>query len=135
VSEDSIARDDVFVKYDAEKQRASLEFSNAYGVDFVKKVERVFDFAEKSIILKDKFTLDVEPQIVERFISVIDHECPVTADGWQNFSCDPFSKLFGIRFPGLENHLVEIAFVDESRLLTAAGGKGVGSNDPLFIQA
>ncbi len=78
VSEDSIARDDVFVKYDAEKQRASLEISNAYGVDFVKKVERVFDFAEKSIILRDKFTLDVEPQIVERFISVIE---PKVVDG------------------------------------------------------
>ena len=71
VSEDSIARDDVVVEYDPEKQRARMEFSNAYGVDFVKKVERVFDFSESRIILKDTFTLDLEPQITEHFISII----------------------------------------------------------------
>ena len=71
VSEDSIARDDVYVNYDWEKQRASLEISNAYGVDFVKKVDRVFDFTKNSIKLTDKFTLECEPQITEHFVSLI----------------------------------------------------------------
>ncbi|MBQ7225225.1 MAG: heparinase II/III family protein [Clostridia bacterium] len=70
--EDSIARDDVYVEYDWEKQRARLDIANGYGLDFVKKVDRVFDFEENRITLTDTFELDKEVEIKERFISVIE---------------------------------------------------------------
>ncbi len=78
VGEDSIARDDVFVEYDWKKNRASLEFSRAYGMDFVKKVERIFDFEENKITMRDSFELTKDAEITERFISVIE---PRMVDG------------------------------------------------------
>lgn len=72
VGEDSIARDDVFVEYDWENQRASLEFARAYGVDFLKKALRTFNFEEKKVTLKDSFELTCDKEITERFISVIE---------------------------------------------------------------
>ena len=71
VGEDSIARDDVYVAYDKEQNRASLEFSNAFGMDFVKRAERAFDFEESRITLTDSFELTRDSEITERFISVI----------------------------------------------------------------
>ena len=77
--EDDIRRDDVFVKYDEEKNQATLEISNAYGKDFIKKVDRVFDFEENALTLCDTFELSVEPQITERFVSVIEPQIVDTA--------------------------------------------------------
>ncbi len=72
VGQDSVRRDDVCVSYDWERERASLEFSNAYGVDFLKKAERTFDFDKSSITMKDTFEVTRETEITERFISVIE---------------------------------------------------------------
>ena len=78
IGEDDKRRDDVFVEYDWEKQRAYLDITNGYGLDFVKKAERVFEFEESKLTLKDSFKLTKESEITERFISVIE---PKIVDG------------------------------------------------------
>ena len=72
IGEDDIRRDDVFVKYDWEKQRAYLDITNGYGIDFLKKAERVFDFEENKITMQDSFELSKDTEITERLISVIE---------------------------------------------------------------
>ena len=72
VGEDSIARDDVFVNYDKENNRAYFEFAQAFGMDFLKSAKREFSFEESKITMKDKFVLDCEKEITERFISIIE---------------------------------------------------------------
>ena len=72
VGQDSIARDDVFVEYDEKNQTATLDFAQAYGVDFLKKATRIFAFEENKITLSDAFTLTEEKEITERFISIIE---------------------------------------------------------------
>lgn len=72
IGEDSIARDDVFVEYDWEKQRAYLDITNGYGIDFLKKAERVFDFEENRITMRDKYSFTKETEVTERFISIIE---------------------------------------------------------------
>ena len=78
VGEDSVRRDDVCVNYDWEKERASLEFSNAFGVDFLTKAERTFDFKKDSITMIDTLEVTKETEITERFVSVIE---PKIVDG------------------------------------------------------
>ena len=78
VGEDSVRREDVCVNYDWEKERASLEFSNAFGVDFLTKAERTFDFKKDSITMIDTLEVTKETDITERFVSVIE---PKMVDG------------------------------------------------------
>ena len=78
IGEDDIRREDVFVNYDWKEERASLEFSNAYGVDFLTKAERNFDFKKDSVTMYDVFEVTKETEITERFISVIE---PKIVDG------------------------------------------------------
>ena len=78
VGEDSVRRDDVCVNYDWEKERASLEFSNAFGVDFLTKAERAFDFKKDSITMVDTFEVTKKTEITERFVSIIE---PKIVDG------------------------------------------------------
>ena len=78
VGEDSVRREDVCVNYDWEKERASLEFSNAFGVDFLTKAERAFDFKKDSITMIDTLEVTKETEITERFVSVIE---PKIVDG------------------------------------------------------
>ena len=70
--EDSIARDDVIVKYDESASRAEMEFARAYGRDYIKTVKRAFDFTDSDIIMRDAFDLSKKSEIVERFVSVIE---------------------------------------------------------------
>ena len=72
VGQDSIARDDAFVVCDKEKSIASLDFPQAYGVDFLKKAHREFALESDKITLTDEFELTEEKEITERFISVIE---------------------------------------------------------------
>ena len=78
VGEDSVARDDVFVNYDPESNRAYFEFAQAFGMDFLKSAKREFFFEENKLTMKDAFVLDGEKEITERFISVIE---PKICDG------------------------------------------------------
>ncbi|MBO4983729.1 MAG: heparinase II/III family protein [Clostridia bacterium] len=78
VGEDSVRREDACVNYDWEKERASLEFSNAFGVDFLTKAERAFDFKKDSITMIDTLEVTKETEITERFVSVIE---PKIVDG------------------------------------------------------
>ena len=72
IGEDSIKRDDVYVNYDWENKIATLDITDAYGLDFVKKVERQFKLDEDKITLCDKFAFTKETEITERFISIIE---------------------------------------------------------------
>lgn len=72
VGQDSIARDDVFVEYDEVKGTATLDFAQAFGMDFLKKATRVFAFEENKIALSDTFILTEEKEITERFVSIIE---------------------------------------------------------------
>lgn len=76
--EDSIRREDVVVHYDEARERAYMDIAIAYGKDFVKSVERSFDFAEHAITLTDKFTLTEQRTITERFIAISE---PKMVDG------------------------------------------------------
>lgn len=76
--EDSIRREDVVVHYDEARERAYMDIAIAYGKDFVKSVERGFDFAEHAITLTDKFTLTEQKTITERFIAISE---PKMVDG------------------------------------------------------
>lgn len=72
VGEDDIARDDVICDYDEKTETVSMELSNAYAQDFVKRVDRKFKFTENNVELTDVFTLDKDVEIKERFISLIE---------------------------------------------------------------
>ncbi len=72
VGQDSIAREDVFVEYDEERKLAHLEFPQAYGMDFLTKAQREFEFEDNKITLCDEFGLTEEKEITERFVSVIE---------------------------------------------------------------
>ena len=72
VGEDSIARDDVFVNYDKEKECASFEFAQAFGMDFLKSAKRQFSFKENEIKMNDSFVLECKKEITERFVSIIE---------------------------------------------------------------
>lgn len=76
--EDSIRREDVVVHYDEASERAYMDIAIAYGKDFVKSVERSFDFAEHAITLTDKFALTEKKTITERFIAISE---PKMVDG------------------------------------------------------
>ena len=78
VGEDDIARDDVFVKYNWETKTASLDFPQAYGVDFLTKAHREFVLENDKITLRDCFAMTEEKEITERFISII--EPKITGD-------------------------------------------------------
>ena len=78
VGEDSIARDDVFVNYDPENNRAYFEFAQAFGMDFLRSAKREFNFEDNKITMKDDFTVDGEKEITERFVSIIE---PKIVDG------------------------------------------------------
>ena len=78
VGEDDIARDDVICYYDEKAETVSMELSNAYAQDFVKRVDRKFKFTENEVELTDLFTLDKDVEIKERFISLIE---PKITDG------------------------------------------------------
>ena len=70
ITEDGIRRDDVIVHYDWDREIASMDIKNAYGVDFINKAERSFDFEKDKITLTDKFDFTKEVQVTERFISL-----------------------------------------------------------------
>lgn len=78
IGEDSKRRDDVFVEYDWKNKRAYLDITNGYGVDFLEKAERVFEFEENKITLKDRFAFTEKVKTTERFISII--EPKITGD-------------------------------------------------------
>ncbi|MBQ8163159.1 MAG: heparinase II/III family protein [Clostridia bacterium] len=72
VGEDSIRRDNVIVEYDREKDVATLDITNAYGVDYVKSVVRKFTFAKNTIKVTDHYDLANGTTIKEHFISTIE---------------------------------------------------------------
>ena len=78
IGEDDIRRDDVFIKYDWEKCEATLDITNAYGLDFVKSVVRKFTLNEDCVRLEDSFEFTKDTQITERFVSIIE---PKIVDG------------------------------------------------------
>ena len=72
ITEDGIRRDDVIVNYDWDKQIATMDIKEGYGVDFINKLERSFAFESDKITLTDKFDFTKEVQVTERFISLIE---------------------------------------------------------------
>ncbi len=84
IGEDSIKRDDVIVKYDREKDTATLDITDAYGLDFVKNVTRSFIFTDDTIKVNDSFDVAQGTEIKEHFIStikpVVNGECVIIED-------------------------------------------------------
>lgn len=78
VGEDDIRRENVTVEYDKAADRVRMDFTNAYGVDFLTLAERNFAFTDRDVTLLDRFVLTKETEITERFVTVIK---PVILDG------------------------------------------------------
>ena len=70
ITEDGIRRDDVIVHYDWDKEIASMDIKEGYGVDFINKAQRNFAFENGKITLTDSFDFTKEVQITERFVSL-----------------------------------------------------------------
>ena len=69
-TEDDKRREDVCVIYDGATDTATMDITNAYGLDFLNKAERSFAFKENEITLKDTFDVTREIEVTERFVSM-----------------------------------------------------------------
>ncbi|MBQ9703030.1 MAG: heparinase II/III family protein [Clostridia bacterium] len=69
--QDGVRRERVVIDYDEATKTATYEFANAYGLDYVRKIERSFVLEEKEIILKDTYDVDKGTPITERFVTRI----------------------------------------------------------------
>ena len=78
VGQDGVRRDNVYLNVNEDSSVVSMDFTNGYGQEYLKKAERTFTLSEDKILLCDKFTLTKESEITERFVSVIE---PKIIDG------------------------------------------------------
>ena len=67
--QDGEKRDRVIIAYDEKTKTATYEFANAYGLDYVRRIERSFVLEEKEITLTDRFDADKGTPVTERFVS------------------------------------------------------------------
>ncbi len=67
--QDGRKRDRVIIDYNDETETAKYEFASAYGLDYVRKIERSFKFYESSLVLIDEFDVDEGTPITERFVT------------------------------------------------------------------
>ena len=72
VGQDGVRRDNVYLNVNENMSVVSMDFTNGYGQDYLKKAERTFTLSDDKIALCDKFTLTKESVITERFVSVIE---------------------------------------------------------------
>lgn len=72
VPQDGVRRDNVIIDYDDKNGTAYMDFTNAYGLDYLKKAERKFTMGESEIVIDDKFTLTQNSEITERFVALIE---------------------------------------------------------------
>ncbi|MBQ8392214.1 MAG: heparinase II/III family protein [Clostridia bacterium] len=68
-AQDGEKRERVIIDYDENTKTATYEFANAYGLDYVRKIERSFVLEEKEITLIDKYDVDKGTPVTERFVS------------------------------------------------------------------
>ena len=78
IGQDGVRRDNVYLDYDEKNSSVYMDFTNGYGLDYLKKAERKFVFGDDTIEMTDNFTLTKESKITERFVSTIE---PRIADG------------------------------------------------------
>ncbi|MBQ7906670.1 MAG: heparinase II/III family protein [Clostridia bacterium] len=69
--EDGIRREQVICQYDG-KDRVYLDFTNGYGLEFLKKAERTFILKDDQITLIDHFDLSEQKEITEHFVSLVE---------------------------------------------------------------
>ena len=68
-AQDGKKRDRVVIDYDETTKTAKYEFANAYGLDYVRKIERSFVLEETKLTLTDVYDVDKGTPITERFVS------------------------------------------------------------------
>lgn len=78
LGQSDIAVDDAFCIYDKEKEAVTIEIGPAYRLDYLKSLQRHFDFEDNKITLTDAYDLLGENEIKERFVSLIE---PKIVDG------------------------------------------------------
>ena len=78
LGQSDIAVDDAFCIYDKEKEAVTIEIGPAYRLDYLKSLQRRFDFEDNKITLTDTYDLLGENEIKERFVSLIE---PKIVDG------------------------------------------------------
>ena len=78
LGQSDIAVDDAFCIYDKEKEAVTIEIGPAYRLDYLKSLQRHFDFEDNKITLTDTYDLLGENEIKERFVSLIE---PKIVDG------------------------------------------------------
>lgn len=49
-----------------------MDFTNGYGIDYLKRAERKFTLRDTEITLEDSFTLTRDSEITERFVALIE---------------------------------------------------------------
>ena len=72
IGQDGVRRDNVYLNVNEDNSVVSMDFTNGYGQDYLKKAERTFTLSDDKIALCDKFILTKESVITERFVSVIE---------------------------------------------------------------
>ncbi|MBO5212721.1 MAG: heparinase II/III family protein [Clostridia bacterium] len=78
VGQDGVMRENVYLDYNEKESSVSMNFTNGYGIDYLKKAERKFVFHSDFIEMTDKFELTRSSEITERFVSRIE---PKILDG------------------------------------------------------
>ena len=100
-AQDGEKRDRVVIDYDEATKTAKYEFANAYGLDYVRKIERSFVLEEKELTLIDEFdALDGTP-ITERFVT---RDLPIV-DGKSTI-------ILGVKLTPKDNIIPDIKVVD-----------------------
>lgn len=78
IGHDGVRRENVIIDYDEDKACASLDFKNAYGIDYLTSAMRKFYFSDAQIRMCDHFDLTKKSAITERFVTKTE---PVLCEG------------------------------------------------------
>ncbi len=70
IGQDGVRRDNVYLDYNEDESSVYMDFTNGYGIDYLKKAERKFTLLDSSVIIYDKFTMTKESKITERFVTL-----------------------------------------------------------------
>lgn len=71
IGQDGVRRDDVMIDFDEKNSKATLDITNGYGYEAVKKVVRTFTLNEDNIKVEDEFELKEGTVTTERFVTTI----------------------------------------------------------------
>lgn len=72
IPQDGVRRDNVILEYDEKNSTVYMDFTNGYGIDYLKRAQRKFTLRDTEITLEDSFTLTRDSEITERFVAIIE---------------------------------------------------------------